>query len=529
MKYISIIVSSIFLMALSSCDDFLTENPKSNMSKDQYFQTAEHAKAAVNDLYRSGTPSLNHVPGEFQGSLTMLGGYLSGLYDNEYKGQSAFVHYLQNLTYTSVNISDKMENVWASCYAAISRTNYILKYIGGISDLSDKDKQALTAQTLFFRGLNYFYLVRFFGGVPLTLEPYESLENLYIPRSSAKEVYAQIIADLKEALKGGLNDKPFTKNGFRISQSTAEMLLADVYLSMSGYPLQDNHYKDVAELTRRIIHSGKHSLLQNGNTPEESVYNKLRTIDDSDEYIYSYEYNGDQFNNGARIRISLPSSASSWGVFKIGSTANAYGPTSYLLDCFDKNNDLRVQEKQYIHTKFVYEKGDKTITKEFNPAPYFFFEEEAALVTGIGKKDIPIYRYSETLLMAAEAIAMSEGVTDEAVEYVTEVRERAYTKNSHAEIFNSLKNLSKEDFIHEVWNERLREFLFEFKIWSDIQRTRKYPVGVNGTGKVNYVNVIGAENPWGVKFEEKNLLFPLPYYEMQRNPALKQNEGYNDK
>ena len=57
----------------------------------------------------------------------------------------------------------------------------------------------------------------------------------------------------------------------------------------------------------------------------------------------------------------------------------------------------------------------------------------------------------------------------------------------------------------------MREFPFEMKIWSDIQRTRKYPVtSAKSKGTANFVDVIGATNPWGAVYAEKHLLLPLP-------------------
>lgn len=528
MKNTCYIISLLILsFCFSGCQDFLSQAPKSDRSKDQFFEKPDQIEAAVNALYRDGVPSLYHVEGAFIGSPTMLGGYLSGLYDNEYKGQSAFVQYLQTLTYTPINVSDQLEKVWFKCYQAISKANYIIKYVDVVTDLDEKKHNELLAQTLFFRALNYFYLVRFFGEVPLIALPYESMDNLYMARASQNEVYDLIENDLQKALSYGAADKAFVQNGFRITKGAIETLLADVYLHVSGYPVQGNRYKDASDWAKRVIESGKHILMSHGKTPEESAYNQIRTVDNSTEYIYSYEYNSDTFHNGARSNISLPSIAATWGIFKLSNTTNAYAPTEALLKLFDNVNDLRIQEKQYVHTKYTYVKNGETIVRTFSPAPYFYFEEETALKTGVGQKDVPIYRYAEILLIAAESIAMSEGVTEEAVDYLTQVRSRAYTKMSLDDIKKSLRGLSKEGFVQEVWNERTRELLFEFRIWTDIQRTRKYPIAKNNQGGVEYVNVVGASNPWGMTFQEKNLLFPIPHYEMQRNPSLVQNPGYN--
>ncbi len=87
--------------------------------------------------------------------------------------------------------------------------------------------------------------------------------------------------------------------------------------------------------------------------------------------------------------------------------------------------------------------------------------------------------------------------------------------------------MSEQEFVGEVWKERLRELALEFKLWPDIQRTRLYPVtSEDNPGEVEFVDVVGASNNWGQTYEEKHLLFPIPDEEMQRNPELVQNPGY---
>ncbi|WP_262349733.1 RagB/SusD family nutrient uptake outer membrane protein [Parabacteroides johnsonii] len=158
----------------------------------------------------------------------------------------------------------------------------------------------------------------------------------------------------------------------------------------------------------------------------------------------------------------FPLGAEGWGVFQYSILLRTYTPTKELYNIYDSENDLRVQEKQYFHTSYTYIKDGKEITQTFDASPYVWYNEEALLSTGKNGKDLPIYRYPEILLIAAEAIAESEGVTSEA-----------------------------------------------------------------NRGKVTYRNVIGATNPWGATFEEKHLLWPISHNEIQRNPALEQNPGYD--
>src|SRR5690606_7541898 len=120
-------------------------------------------------------------------------------------------------------------------------------------------------------------------------------------------------------------------------------------------------------------------------------------------------------------------------------------------------------------------------------------------------------------------------VTGEAINYLAQVRGRGYWQVGVPAIEASLAGLSPEEFVEEVWTERLRELVFEFRTWFDVQRTRKYPVTDEANpGEVSYVDVVGHTNPMGSTYEEKHLLFPLSTNELQRNPSLGENNpGYN--
>ena len=204
-----------------------------------------------------------------------------------------------------------------------------------------------------------------------------------------------------------------------------------------------------------------------------------------------------------------------------------YKPTKELLWIYDAEKDLRIQEKQFFHSNLNYVLEGVSYNKEFETAPYLWHDDEALFQTGKTSKDIVVYRYAEILLIAAEAIAITEGVTSEAVEYLADIRSRAYWHTERSEIITELSALSTEAFIEEVWTERLREFSLEYKVWSDVQRTRQFPVtNENNKGTVSYVDVVGHTSIWGKTFEEKHLLFPISENERQRNPNLTQNLNY---
>ena len=527
MKYIYFF-AAVFSLIFISCDNFLEEENRSAVTSENFPTSEDDCYSIVNSLYDTGfTTFYNLSNSVYAGTIMMYGGYMSGLFDNEYKGQTAFITDCQYLTLDPVNDNSNLLIPWQRCYSAISKANTAVKYIPAISGISSKDANMLMAEARFFRALNYFYLVKMFGGVPLISEPYESLNDLYVNRSSESTVYEFIIADLKTALEeGGLNDIPMPRNNFRVSKGTISALLADVYLNVSGYPVLENKYSEAATTAKSLINSGAYTLIENGPAPENSAYNILRTSDKEDEYLFTIEYDGKIKAMNYRPVYCFPLEATSWGEFAYSIFLNAYQPVSDILVAYDWTNDLRAQEKQYFHSKYVLTKGSKAgDTVEFDLSPYFWFESDALLKTAISTKDQCYYRLAEIYLIAAEAIAQTEGVTSEAISYLASIKARASLNKTKSQIITELSGLSKEQFIDEVWAERIRELIFENKIWNDITRTRRYPVTDNN-GIFSFVDFVGAKNPWGATFSETNLLLPIPNAEVQRNPELEQNPGY---
>ena len=88
-------------------------------------------------------------------------------------------------------------------YTRIRFCNLLLEKInaqGG--ELSATFKAVAKGQMYFLRGLQYFYLVRAYGGVPIVLKVQDASttnEDIRIPRSTATECFKQIVSDFDSA------------------------------------------------------------------------------------------------------------------------------------------------------------------------------------------------------------------------------------------------------------------------------------------------------------------------------------------
>ena len=505
-------------MTFSSCSSFLDEEPKSQLTSVAFYKTEAQAVANVNYLYRSGAASeINTHCGAYDVNRAARTGYVTGYFENDYEGQELSDKYSRELKRQefTMRVSNDMGAIWSGCYRAINVANGGIKHIPEIA-MDENLKNKLVGEAKFFRAFNYFALVKYYGAVPLSTEPYETQENMYLERTPVEQVYALIEQDLKDAM-AVLPATPFYKNSGRVGKYVAAMTLTAVYF-------QQGKYADAAKTAKDVINS-PHKLLQNDDLKLGSAYNKLRTIDGSDESIYAFEFDESISNSGGWTQQAFDAAATN--LFNTYSIFNrGYGATDQFLNVYEAN-DLRIQPNQFFCWEYTHPVTGKSWSSE-RACNWFWYDEKAIVETGRGTKDRDFFRYAEALLDGAEAIAQTQGVTAEAANYLAQVQARANMDGKSVnEIASELQRLGKQQFIEACWTERLREFPLEFKIWEDVLRTGKFPVISKTTkGQVQYVDVVGAKNGSGFTFTKSDLLWPLPISELQRNPKLTQNDGY---
>ena len=107
----------------------------------------------------------------------------------------------QNLFSLKPTYDRDSENMWAGLYSVIGRCNGAINNITTVASTSDINELGfndISGQAYFVRAWSYFSLVRLWGDIPLWLTLPDS-DNLSKAKTSAKEVYAQIISDAQMA------------------------------------------------------------------------------------------------------------------------------------------------------------------------------------------------------------------------------------------------------------------------------------------------------------------------------------------
>ena len=531
-KILTSMMACACLVGFSACDGFLDEEPRSELTSTNYYLSEAHALQNVNSLYRTGAPARLSSTGAYQGSIAQIQGALTGYFTNTYEGQELTYKYGREMTrqQNTMTVGNTLMGEWTQAYKAINIANSAIKNIPGIHNIDSEKAAQYVAEAKFFRAWNYFFLVKLFGDVPFYTEPFTSAyDDMMLPRTAKATIYGQIANDLKDAVDV-LPDETFADNKFRVTKAAAAMLLADSYFYQGDYANAATAIKTVLASGHALTaHKVEITAANYEKTKYESAWNQLRTTDGLAETIYAYEYTVGISNASRWSPMAFDSSILSFGDdCKYSIAERIYGPIPSYLNVYEEG-DMRALPNQFYHWEFTHpEKSNLkwSRTKEQGPGAWYFYTYEDMFVDGKSSKDRDIYRYAEALLLAAEAIAQS-GTVAEAAPYLAKVQARAYMNETEATLTAKLAAMSKEAFVEECWKERLRELPFDFKIWDDCVRTKKFPVISKTTvGDVKFVDLVGAQNASNATIKESDLLWPISPDELQRNPNLTQNPGY---
>ena len=494
------------LLAATSCQDFLEEDNRSNLTQENYFANATQAQAAVDGLYNR-LRLFNASPG--YGEEVWVGLELMALHATTL-GQSFNNNQIINQTIDPAN--PYFSTVWNNAYNGIAAANLSIARIPGVT-MDENRKKALLGEAYFIRAFLYYHLVRLYGDVPLIIVPVTGTSpELYPTRAPQADVYNLIISDLQAAEQSGL--APVDRSG-RVSLGAVKSLLASVYLTTAGYPLQIKaNYQLAANKAAEVIDAGNYPLFVTKTVKtkvDSAVYINLHNnaSKNQGELILQAQY-GFGITTNAISALVIPYFS---GVSRYNDEFGAVIPTPGFYATYEPG-DLRAKERQFYFSSYPSIKTPSQTINFGTQALYKYFHVESALGNGVNDENWTLLRMPEVMLIYAEAINEASGATPKAYEQINAIRSRA--------MLPALSGLSKDAFREAVWKERYHELAYENKAYFDIQRTRKTYDVVNN----RFVDVVGFKGEVGPAFQEKYLLWGIPSAEINNNKQLTQNPGW---
>ena len=449
MKINKIYIVSLCALFLSSCNNFLDEQPTGTMTTDSKLTSKESALALTNSAYLKNTVFNKMTPGWGCNTILLLE-YMTGKATSE-NSQSNYKDFQDLL------VSDRslyIEDWWQDCYAGIANCNLALQKLGEFENLDASLVNGYMAEVKFMRALYYFYLVRIFGDVPKITTVQSELGELQVSRAPVKEIYDEII--IPDLLEAEQSDLAFSDHTGRVSMGAVKALLADVYLTYAGYPLQGgkSYYAESAKRSLEVIKSNEYTLF----TDYESL--RLPSQNNKGEFIYQVQFSLNKRHNES-VRIFLPSRS---GISAYDLEYGSLIPTKEFVESFEKG-DKRTEEKQYFFTNY---KGHPS---KFSPGAaelefmdlngyyiYKFFDQVAVDNTAKSDLNWSVYRYTDVLLMYAEAQVNADGTPNQqSIDIVNQIRGRAGLA--------PFKQTNASAFLEEVWDQRYFDLCYENKMW----------------------------------------------------------------
>ncbi|UOQ73131.1 RagB/SusD family nutrient uptake outer membrane protein [Hymenobacter cellulosilyticus] len=474
---------------LTSCGEkFLEEAPTDQVTDANFYKTTTDAIQATNAVYSELSKA-----GQYNSALWGIGDIGSDLSTTGGGGGGDGLEQqqLDNFNIPTTNVLTT--RLWGSCYVGIGRANIVLEKVPGMS-IDPAIQTRSIGEAEFLRAKYYFDLVRAFGDVPLLTKPPKTTAEVNVPRTPVSQVYAQIEADLLDAM----NKLPASYSGEDIGRATkwsAAALLAKVYLT-------EGKMSEAATQARNIISSSGKSLWANygdnfkvaNENGKESMF-EVQYIAGRNQWTQDgLGWSGNEFM-GPRGQGIVPQGGYGFNIpepdfvegYETGDTRREV--TIWMPG--DKYPDGRVQPSSLPGSPNGY--GVKK-----------WFIGKVNTNVWDSELNIPVMRLAEVYLILAEAV----GPNAEGLNAINTVRRRAFGGATNRDI---AAGISAEDFKRAVWRERKYELAFEMDRWFDMKRTGELLTSPQLKAK-------------GVK--PHNVLLPIPQSERDVNSGLSQNPGY---
>jgi len=509
----------VFFMTLSGCEDFLKEVPTGELTAEADLTAGEYGQPLAIGAYRM----LKEWTGGARDWGNILPNTLEFPTGGAYTGEphARFDKYQTNQV--TGNLLDNFNNQWSNWYSGVQDANLALDLLPDV-DLPEVTLNQYLGEVRALRAFYYFCIVRYWGDAVMITEPLADVGLAEMPRTSLKTIYDEvIIPDLEFALGSVPGGK--SPDG-RVTQDVVRAILADVYLTVSGYPYQEvetNPTKDwcgEGSWTMQeypVNSSSATAFLEKSKALLDALYDQyeLGTYDDlhdpamnnQGEAIFQIQYSSeDGFTNGI-LQPSLPL------LTKISKSDEngSFTPAEHYWESYAAN-DIRAQERQMFFT-WDTNIDDVTDTVRFWPPHLYKYYDPAAVKSTEGSGlNWSHYRYADILLMRTEVYwALNQTAADKGI---NEVRARA-----------GLADLSGVT-LKDILSERAWELVFENKMLWDQRRTRR--AIVYGDKEISAIQNFVGHQPqiFNFAFTPQHLLSPIPGNEIANNGKMTQNFGY---
>ncbi|MCR4853838.1 MAG: RagB/SusD family nutrient uptake outer membrane protein [Prevotella sp.] len=562
-KYIAI--AAVGALTMTSCSDTLNVDSPSQMDQTMVYNSTEFATNAINGVYVlfCEDPFTSRMCGVWMQNTDVEAMSVQATVATNHRQAIWPLQATGNVGWSDV------KKVWDNNLQAIERANQVRSSIDNSSIGSQDEMQQIKGEATCLKTYRYYLMCNFFGDVPYYDVAAKWGDEIDKPRTDKNVVYSrclQQLVDIEPSMKwsdvntGGIE---------RMNRDFAIGLIARVALFRAGYAMtkdgtmkRADDYLDVSADSLSVTYKDVNGTEKTARTYTEyyqmakDYCQKLIQLKPRDLYPdfeqafvnemnYTVENNAEVLYEVAFVQNYGGDIGWSYGVPNTGSCAKgtttaqvAMTPTYYMSFA---DNDSR---RDICCAKYAHENDTVKAAAATSIHAGKWDRSRAAKELGGGSSkgtgiNFPLMRYSDVLLMLAEAENELNGPTALAKECLTKVRARAFAKSPTyaADVTEYVNNLnSKEAFFNAIVNERAWEFGSESLRKFDLVRWNLYAKKIEeamhtalcwgiSTNEdllndeavmakypeaINYVN--WANKLWYVKVAKNNLKSDIKWY-----------------
>lgn len=568
-RIINILSIAAAALFASACMDL---SPKAQLSDAQVWSSPANYSLFANQFYGWTR--------DFQGS-----DYMCSWTDGVHSDTRSDLVATPNLNVYSAgsNSIPSTDGNYGTLYKRIYYTNLLLK---NAAEFEPKADIAIPmGEAYFFRAYFYFELVQIFGDVIYTDTPLDmDSEKLYGKRNDRLEVIRHCVDDLKKAAEL-LPEMP-TEDG-RVAKGAANAFLSRVALYEGSWQKFHNNnasaanelFATAAAAAKAVIDSKAYSLFYSDALGGKDSYRYMFILENTDcnpakltkadnkEYIFSHRHD----EATKKIGTNITHGAQNSGVYVTRKLADMYrcqdglpiakspkfqGYTGQNTEFADRDNRMNAtllrhgqkywnNDGKWRTTWTAADEEDALTCDRRSQSGYInnkWATERKVDDTNEGY-DYPVIRYAEVLLNYAEAVyEQGESISDADLDLsLNLVRQRS--NPDMVKLSNSLVSANGLSMRDEIRAERTVELALEGFRVDDLKRWKtaetEMPQNLRGipmtgwfaTNWTNQTRPLDADGSIilydGRVWAEKNYLYPIPSDELQLNPELGQNKGWN--
>jgi hypothetical protein len=457
------------IMFSISCDDYLITSSNSKFTEETAFENLDFATKQVYGAYERLTQLYDYYLIFFKLDSDIEHSY--GAND----GARIEIAHMASSPGNSI-----LKQMWTLLYQTIERSNIAIDNLPK-SDLwtgeYSKEAKRLYGEALTIRALCYYELVTLWGDVPFVTESAQAGNNFYVSKTDRDEIYEALIKDLNEAEQyvPWISE---ARTAERVTKGFVKGLKARLAMSYSGYSLRnkthetkrgrnwEEYYQIARKECRELIESNKHSL----NPDYQQIFRNIHAYKQDlqfGEILFEIAF-GRMFSGrvaqsfGMRFRTT-PADP------KYGRATGEINTNIYYYYSFDRN-DLRrnTNVELYDYNNASNLSKQWPVSNAFSLTPSKWRRSWITPLMGGDLKEVtktgvnwPVMRYTDVILMFAEAENEINGPTQSAKDALKSVRKRAFSPElwpQKVEQYVDSVSQNKELFFKAIVDERSWEF-----------------------------------------------------------------------